>query len=887
MKRLALAFALLLPLSVPAHAQWVLNGVTPCPTAFSQQAPAIVSDGAGGVIVAWQDARNGTQDIYAARIGHLGNIVWHDACGAVFSGTGNQTAPVMVSDGAGGAIIAWDDTRNGGNDIYAQRIDGLGKALWNANGVAVCTGTGVHAHPTITTDGAQGAIIAWDDTRSGNADIYVARYTYDGKRDWTTNGVALCTATNAQDVPSIASDGAGGAIVVWHDERVSSLQADIYARRVSSAGAAQWTADGVVVCNAGASQHVPKIVTDGAGGGVIVWQDRRTFHTDIWAQRTNSAGSMLWAANGVVLCGSLGDQYDPIVISDDAGGGIVSWRDMRNGLSNADIYARRVNASGSALWTPDGVAVCTASGYQVAPTMTTDGANGAIITWQDGRVAGDNIYARRVDALGNLFFMLEGSEVCLAAQAQVTPVIASGGNGDAIIAWADSRNGTTHVYAQRMSAAGAWGNPEPVITSIVDTPGDEGKHVTVRWTDLDRPGEDYLYEVLRNDNGAWTTVAWVPDNGSGPYSLNVPTLDDSTCWQLFGHNFWVRGYISSLEPSNVVLGRSVDNIAPPAPVLEGQSQNGLVTLNWTHPASDIWQYQLYKSQIPVQPPAGGYWDSLLDSTYTAYFNPPPTDQYWTVVALDFGCNRSVVSNTIAFLVPNTPVGNNVHIQPWDENGSGLHNVGITFAGVTQEGRTNLEVTPTGPSLPGTFTVGDGRYYNVSTLASFNGTIQVCIEYDPFALSVPQESLQLLHYDTGLIPPAWVNVTTSHDMVAGVICGTTTSLSPFVIGAGTATGAGDSPAPKTFVLHGNVPNPFNPITTIAYDIPAAGADVNISVYDVAGRLVRVLVSGHRAAGTWSVQWNGEDGEGQRVASGVYFYRMRAGEFVETKKMVLLK
>jgi flagellar hook assembly protein FlgD len=64
-------------------------------------------------------------------------------------------------------------------------------------------------------------------------------------------------------------------------------------------------------------------------------------------------------------------------------------------------------------------------------------------------------------------------------------------------------------------------------------------------------------------------------------------------------------------------------------------------------------------------------------------------------------------------------------------------------------------------------------------------------------------------------------------------------------------------------------------------------VNIAVYDVAGRLVRELVNEPRDAGSWSVQWNGEDSRGQRVASGVYFYRMRAGSFVDTKKMVLLK
>jgi flagellar hook assembly protein FlgD len=63
-------------------------------------------------------------------------------------------------------------------------------------------------------------------------------------------------------------------------------------------------------------------------------------------------------------------------------------------------------------------------------------------------------------------------------------------------------------------------------------------------------------------------------------------------------------------------------------------------------------------------------------------------------------------------------------------------------------------------------------------------------------------------------------------------------------------------------------------------------VSISIYDVTGRLIRSLVKEHRAAGEWSVQWHGENDRGQGVASGVYFYRS-GGEFVETKKMMLLK
>jgi hypothetical protein len=88
------------------------------------------------------------------------------------------------------------------------------------------------------------------------------------------------------------------------------------------------------------------------------------------------------------------------------------------------------------------------------------------------------------------------------------------------------------------------------------------------------------------------------------------------------------------------------------------------------------------------------------------------------------------------------------------------------------------------------------------------------------------------------------------------------------------------------LSQNYPNPFNPQTSIAFSLKQRSA-VNLKIYDVAGALVRELVSDTRAAGAYNVKWDGRDGSGQQVASGVYFYKLVAGNFASTKKMVLLK
>jgi hypothetical protein len=99
---------------------------------------------------------------------------------------------------------------------------------------AICAATNEQLHPTIVSDGAGGAIITWSDWRSGYGDIYAQRINASGVVQWTTDGVAICTATNYQFDPTIASDGAGGAIITWEDYRSGS--SDIYAQCVRSDG---------------------------------------------------------------------------------------------------------------------------------------------------------------------------------------------------------------------------------------------------------------------------------------------------------------------------------------------------------------------------------------------------------------------------------------------------------------------------------------------------------------------------------------------------------------------------------------------------------------------------------------------------------------------------
>ncbi|MEJ2722845.1 MAG: FlgD immunoglobulin-like domain containing protein, partial [bacterium] len=104
---------------------------------------------------------------------------------------------------------------------------------------------------------------------------------------------------------------------------------------------------------------------------------------------------------------------------------------------------------------------------------------------------------------------------------------------------------------------------------------------------------------------------------------------------------------------------------------------------------------------------------------------------------------------------------------------------------------------------------------------------------------------------------------------------------------TETAAGEPPLPEAFALYQNNPNPFNPSTSIRFDVPSAGAVVTLRIWDVSGRLVRTLVDEIVGGGLQERTWDGKDASGNPVGSGIYFYRLTAGNRTLTRKMVLLK
>jgi hypothetical protein len=129
----------------------------------------------------------------------------------------------------------------------------------------------------------------------------------------------------------------------------------------------------------------------------------------------------------------------------------------------------------------------------------------------------------------------------------------------------------------------------------------------------------------------------------------------------------------------------------------------------------------------------------------------------------------------------------------------------------------------------------------------------------------------------------LNAISFYDVNHGFVVGDSGMIFHTSNGGGVVVDAGKEPgpAPKEFLLDQNYPNPFNPVTVIRYQL-AVNSFVTVRVYDLLGREVAMLVNEVKNAGGYNVQW---DASG--YASGLYFYRLQAGPFVEIKKMMLLR
>jgi hypothetical protein len=851
-----------------------------------QQNHTTISDGSGGTIITWQDHRSGNDDIYAQRINASGDVLWSTNGIAVCTAAGNQQYPVIVGDGSGGAIIAWHDYRTPYPQIYAQRISASGVIQWTADGVLICTASNGQEYPSIASDGNGGAIIAWHDLRGGGTfDIYAQRINSSGAIQWTAGGAAVCISNYNQNKPSIISDGSGGAIITWNDYRSASY-CHVYAQKINSFGVVQWTANGVAISTVANSEFIyPAIISDGYGGAIIAWYDKRSGTSkDMYTQKINSYGVVQWTANGVAISTAVYDQFNQTIASDGSGGAIITWRDNRIGTDN-DIYAQKINASGAVQWIADGVAISTAAYDQGYPTIVSNGSGGAIITWIDYRNGSyADIYAQLINAFGVVQWTADGVAVSAASYSQGDPKIIGDGSGGAIITWQDYRNGTKYdIYAQRMDRLGNL-YPAPWIDKVGDIANDQGGKLRLLWSPspIDVWGNTTVKTYTIKVGARSTGILGKTENaaGSGIYWQTVGSIPAD----------WSEGYttVVSTYADSGLQGR-------PYYYFQVLAKNADSTVLWS---SNIDSGYSVDNLPPVG--TGGIIAAMSDGSISLQWSPNKTDK-------DLAGYRVFRSTTAGFV----PSQSNVIVSTTDTS---YHDVGTVN--------------------------GQSYFYRIKAVDVHGNESVASPELSTVALSVELVSFTALPQGNR-VELRWKTATETNnhgfeverklvsrfkDQDAG---GTTSNLKletsnsswtriAFVEGSGTSNTSHEytytdrslsagkysfrlkqidrdgqfsySPevevtagvAPKEFILSQNYPNPFNPTTNIDFAVPVSGRAV-LKIYSMLGTEVATLFADDASSG----EYHHVVFDARNLSSGIYIARLTFGSQTLSKKITLLK
>ncbi len=463
------------------------------------------------LVVLWEDHRAiGSQgiDLYASVFGSQGvDPSWErPVCTALADQTRAAMTvldidPCGLQGGCSDIAVAWQDGRGAlGDDIFANLV----YRSWAEDGVPVCRMPGSQADPAIvgspdaTMSFPRELLVAWRDSRSGTDDIYVQRLAADGHRMWDSTGVAVCDAPFNQGPPRIAAGfETRGALLAWRDERAFPAPAGLYVQSIDSAGAhaAGWPVNGLRIATDHATGDFRLLA-----GGFVVWTEGIGVERRLRATRVTPAGAFApgWTDSGVAVTPVVRELSLADVVSDDAGGILVSWLDVvARSVTNTPSIAlmvQRLDGLGVPApgWGTGGVLV---TGY---PSMLGGGAlapqydGGAIVTWTGPDGGDGGVLAQRLRADGTFHpsWPASGAVLCAAPGSQAEPVIASDYPG-ATVAWMDGRSGSgTQVFAQYVTGSGASGlaavEGVPVLATRLGTPTPNPARGAVRFA-LDLP----------------------------------------------------------------------------------------------------------------------------------------------------------------------------------------------------------------------------------------------------------------------------------------------------------------------------------------------------------------------------------------------------------------
>lgn len=940
------------------RAGWLQEDIAVCTDEARQQSAAIVPDGAGGTIVAWQDARNA--DIYAQRYGASGAELWTPNGVDVSDMAGTQKYPRIVADGTGGAFIAFEsDTSTGMNCtdgnvfsvIVVAKLDPSGVLEWKKR-ISDAAATSFYAEgretiPLARSDGQGGAIVAWTTNHDLYIDYlcseppdccywmsrnnYVQRIDAGGTLLWGSAPVTVCANDDSPQDLAIAVDSLGATYFAWSDNKPYYASSHIYAQKIGSDGSTLWGANGIIVAPPSTWQQAPKIAASEDGGAIITWLEDLYSGVHYYrecVQRIDSLSNKLWVSGGIILTTSTSTKAGAGILPSGRGGSIIAWTDNATGVPT--LFAQRLDAAGNPLWQSNGLMISDGVNTCTNARMTLDGENGAILAWEQISPQG-GLSLRSIWGFSpsDIYSVGDGGMI-LHYNGAAWRAMASGTTANLYGVWG---SGSDDVYAVGKAglilhydgsswhpmASGVTTDLNDVWGSSADTIYAVGAANTIlrfdgaSWSAMDAPtsteanllgvhgnGSNYAYAVGTRHGvpGIGVLLHYHGTNWHCTYCAygnyhGVWVSPDSCVYASGLHYDYLYGFLVRYDGANWIQtvlsikytgygmwGDGSDNVFAVfdnGDVAHFDGTQWTLSVATTSPLFDVWgtsgdDVWVVGKNYLIRHFENGAWVTQYQAGSDIMAQRLDTlgVRMWSENGAPVSVD--IDAQTGPFLAYDPP---DAALLAWSDNRNGNWDI---YARKVSISRGPLVATELMNFTAGLFETGikvtwqlsqvdEGAVFEASRIGGAAGTPWAAI-----APAITRDGLSFGFVDNAVE----AGVQYRYRVQVSDERGNRTLFE---------TDAVSTPR-LPLTLSQNVPNPFNPSTTIRYYLPER-CRVKIAVYDVSGRTIANLADRDQPAGHYSLEWNGRDNLGKPVASGIYFCRLQAGKEMRSRKLVLLR
>jgi hypothetical protein len=829
-------------------AQWSSDPASPQLLGSGVQAQ-VKATSDGGVYVAWLTDMGGYH-VYLQRFDATGVAQFNDGGMLVSDHNNDSWIAVfhmnLAVDSDNNAIITVLDQRSGPWNVYAYKISSDGSMLWGDGGVSVSNSNQINYSPRLAVLPDNSVVVAWS---PNSTTVEIQRISSDGGLMWG-DGILIEDSNESLMSPQPIVDSNGNLLLQWIGQSGPFWAADskIYLQKYDLDGNIQWDnpalAVGPVVFPMG--NWSQQLVAGAGGGSFSAWTQMSGNVQNGVSQHITAEGEIVWIDGVDLSINSSNFRMSPMLyVAEETQELMAVWRESNGSQSQRGISAQRLDSSGNQLWGSNGVTVVALNGSYDYLDLSVSGFGEELVSayiQQSANMNGD-IYVNRLDVEGNLVWTGETVTVTNSGVAK-SDMMAEKGLNCLFIAWTE--NGS--VYAHCVREDGTLGAPDIGSSGCNAANGTDGVELWGECYSIDSTTTIDLWYGTLNDT--------IPPAIGSLINLNILSLPNN---QLHGQIPPEIGNLTNLTTLNLRDNELTGEI----PIEFGN----LINLN-----SLSLKGNNLTGEIPIE------LFNLVN--LTGFVIPIMADSI-------FHPGMDLSDNLLYGDIP-PEIGNLVNITSIDisknqlsgEIPAELYNLTNLESLILSDNNLSGEISPAISNLINLSGIVIHGHMSITTYLALD------LSVNQFSGIIPEELCSL--------PIDWTD-NAFGDSVLSVYQNQFCPPYPYcidsLIGVQDISDCilstqNDGIISHSFVLHNAYPNPFNPVATFHYDLPK-DALVNITVYDIMGRVVKNLLRDQQSAGYKSIQWNATNNIGQPVSAGLYLYTIETGEFRHTKKIALLK